>query len=91
VKLARHECPECFGTGKSECECCGAEQDCENCEATGLDPETVDLEAWMKAESELFGLSSTTWEWSENGKVLGRMNDCGRIAIRDYMKLNPAH
>ena len=26
------ECPDCYGTGEAECDCCGAYSECETCE-----------------------------------------------------------
>lgn len=30
------ECPDCDGSGESECECCGHQTDCEECEGSGV-------------------------------------------------------
>jgi len=34
--MLKRTCPECNGNGTKECDCCGAETYCKNCEGEGL-------------------------------------------------------
>lgn len=80
-----YECPECDGSGWTECEWCGHEEECQACDGTGLDGDKIDLAAFVLAEDELaMRGGAMTWEWAEGEKELGRQNGVGRVAYADF-------
>lgn len=68
----KYDCPECGGTGQSECECCGSDQDCEVCNSSGLNPKVVDFAAIKDAQSKMTGHDYSS-ELKENGEYIGRV------------------
>ena len=73
-----------------ECECCGQETDCEECDGTGLNDALLDVKAFNEAADELFRESGMTWLWVENNTALGRASRKGRVAYADYARTKPA-
>lgn len=49
----KYPCPECKGNGSSNCSTCGHESECEHCDATGLDPDEVDLDRLATAQEQM--------------------------------------
>lgn len=87
-----YNCPACNGDGDVECQCCGCETECDECDGTGWDPEKIDIEAFKKAETALnkrvfgSGAMAGTYEWIENGVRLGRTSkNCGSVRASDFL------
>jgi hypothetical protein len=77
-------CPECAGFGTEECDRCGAETTCGDCDGTGLDDEVIDVEAMQAAMKSLGG---ATWELLGEGlERLGRQSDSGSIRYEDFRR-----
>ncbi len=80
-------CQNCDGTGEVECECCGGNTACDECDGSGLDADRIDVAAFSKAHDELLRDSHCTWGLrGDEGKVIGRCNDHGKIRYGDFAK-----
>jgi hypothetical protein len=100
--MSHHEtpypCPECDGTGETECACCGSEAECLGCDGTGLDPDRIDLGAWGAAVARFRRQPGTTrwfaegqWRgWVREAEVIGLFGPqvavVDRLAYEDFLK-----
>ena len=73
--IGEFNCPVCGGWRVVESLDTDMDEDCEYCEATGLNPIKVDLDRWKKAESEFQDQHKATCELSDKtGQNLGRVS-----------------
>jgi hypothetical protein len=87
-KPNKYPCPDCGGWRVVECDCCGNEQDCEECKGTGLDPDRIDVEAY-EADCAAMHKSGGGSSWSLQDKqhmTIGRTNERGdKVLIETYL------
>jgi hypothetical protein len=88
-------CPDCGGSGVAECRECGRDVDCDVCDGSGLDPDKIDLAAWLAADDAFIRRHGTSWAWIVRGEWLGRMSPSGealsyrRFALDESLRLPP--
>lgn len=89
----QYPCPDCFGSGETECDCCGAESCCEACDGSGIDTERIDLKAFnTNAEEKAREHGGTSWEIVENRVYVGRQGGslgnppAWQLFYRDFLR-----
>lgn len=82
----KYACPECGGRGVIECPECGVPHDCEACQGCGLDPDRVDVSAYLSATGDLQAETGLTWGLIEDGEMIGRTSAVGNVRITDFLK-----
>lgn len=80
-----YACSECKGWGVGSCPECECERDCPECGGTGLDDLLIDVSAFNAAHKALIGMDGT-WDWIEDGVVLGRRNKDRVLAYADFAR-----
>ena len=83
-----YECPECDGSGREECDCCGSSVPCTECEGSGLDFEKVDVPRWQEALSTFIVETDVSWSWIEGGEYRGHISQDGKkkLAIVEVLR-----
>lgn len=80
-----YPCPECWGTGQTECSECGTEHECERCKGTHHDPRFVNIDAYLAAEKSMLA-KGATWGLVENRVLVGRGNGKDVVRVEDYKR-----
>lgn len=87
-KIEKYRCPECQGRGEVECDCCGSDINCCHCDGTGLNPELIDIGAWIDAKNAHHRQPGTpgrgTFDLIENGCTTGRTDGVTSVRFEQF-------